>query len=345
MNRVFLWLLVGFIANQSCSDDRIMTLQKIDYSPLVELRQQIVNRLDTAVVGIVEGTYPKESIESLEKALDLISKGLARARAGDLILQFEADNLAFEAEKSLKQFDDSRIVILPPGTPAELYVNGIDSKGYIDFGSSPEYGGGPQFTVETWAKYDENFIEFAYGSFISTFISPLPYKGWTLHYWGVSNSLLRFSIGTDHANPDLTLPTIATPAPATYGQWFHIAAVHNASANSIQLYINGELKSSTPVDANMVVNSADDMRMRAFVEPKDKSRCMSGYIKNFRLWRNAKTGEEIKQLMSSDVTGTESDLICAWDFDVVPENDGTIPDKTGRHEAKLVGLYKWKETN
>src|SRR5690606_23878009 len=144
MNRVFLWLLVGFIANQSCSDDRIMTLQKIDYSPLVELRQQIVNRLDTAVVGIVEGTYPKESIESLEKALDLISKGLARARAGDLILQFEADNLAFEAEKSLKQFDDSRIVILPPGTPAELYVNGIDSKGYIDFGSSPEYGGGPQ---------------------------------------------------------------------------------------------------------------------------------------------------------------------------------------------------------
>jgi len=49
--------------------------------------------------------------------------------------------------------------------------------------------------------------------------------------------------------------------------------------------------------------------------------------------------------MTSDVKGTEANLICAWDFISVPTDPENVPDKTGRHSAKLVGKYKWITTH
>jgi hypothetical protein len=302
-----------------------------------------MNRLDTAVIGLIDGTYPEESYNALEEAISDLERGISRGRAGDFILQFEVDSYVLAAQKAIKLFDDSRIMILAPGSPAELFVNGIDHRGRIDFGSSSEYCGGQKFTVETWAKLESGYIEFAFGSFISTFVSPAPYKGWSLHYWGVGNTLLRFCIGT--TSPDY-LPTLAASAPTDYGNWFHIAAVNNSDARTLQLYINGELKTSdSNLEYNMLPNSAEEMRMWAFVEPLDNSRCMSGYMKNFRIWNDAKTENEIKQLMTADVSGTEPGLACAWDFTQKPADDEDIPDKTGRHTAKLVGIYRWRPTN
>ena len=346
MKYSFYFLLCLPIFYLSCDNDNKQgKYGDLNFENLYALRTEMHNMLDTAIVGIVDGTYPQESYMSLEDALGSLNSGISRAKAGDLILQFEVDNYIFAAEKAIKLFLDSKIFTLLVGTPAELFVNGIDSKGHIDFGSSPDYCGGPLFSVETWAKNDDGYIEFAFGSFISTFITPMPYRGWTLHYWGVGNSLLRFCIGTDDSNPDLSLPTIATPAPKNSGEWFHIAAVHDSNNKKLMLYINGELKASTDLTANMVVNNADDMRMWAFVEPIDKSRCMSGYIKKFRIWNVAKSENEIRQLMNTDVTGNENGLMCAWDFTEKPENDELILDKTGKHTAKLVGVYKWKALN
>ena len=41
------------------------------------------------------------------------------------------------------------------------------------------------------------------------------------------------------------------------------------------------------------------------------------------------------------VVGYESGLVCAWDFTTVVEDVTNIPDKTGKHVAKIVGNYKW----
>ena len=46
--------------------------------------------------------------------------------------------------------------------------------------------------------------------------------------------------------------------------------------------------------------------------------------------------------MNADVVGNENDLICAWDFTKTPVDYNNIPDKTGKHSAKLMGAYKWK---
>lgn len=342
MKNILLLILFLSVCFCSCHEDKQNGTPVLNYEQLYTQKTDIEIRLKEAVIGTEDGTFPPSSYDDLENALVQLNSGISKARAGVFVLQFEVDNYVLAAQKAIKLFDESVIISLPPGTPAELFVNGIDHKGHIDFGSSPDYCGGSKFTVETWAKYDDGFIETAFGSFISTFISPIPYKGWTLHFWGASNSLLRFSIGTDNSNPDLTLPTIYTSAPADYGKWFHVAAVFDSGAKKLLLYIDGVLKANTDLSDNMVVNSSDDMRMWAFVEPRDNSRCMSGYIKKFRLWSTSKTESEIKDLMTSDVEGNEPGLVCAWDFVNTPDDPEAIPDKTGKHVAKLVGVYKWK---
>ena len=340
MKKILYLLSLVFILLYACKENNTNE-RELTYDILFELRSEIVSRLDEAVVGDTDGCYSQASVDELRAALDELNIGISKARAGYYILQFEVDNYVLMAQKAIKLFDDSKIKNLAPGTPAELFVNGVDHRGYIDFGSSPDYCGGPMFTVETWTKNDPGFIEFVFGSFLSTF-QPIPYKGWSLHYWGIDNSLIRFCIGTDNANVDLTLPIVYASSPSTYGQWFHLAAVFDSNQKTMFLYINGELKSSTAVNDNMVVNSSDDTRMWAFVEPRDNSRCMSGYIKKFRVWNTAKSGIEINNLMNSDVQGNENGLVCAWDFMITPENDEAIPDKTGNHTAKLVGIYRWK---
>lgn len=341
-NGFFFLLFFVCMAHVACKKTQITNSPKLNYDSLSKLKINMQSRLDTAVVGLSDGTYSQSSFDALSKALDDLKLGISKANAGVFILQFEIDNYVLAAQKAIKLFDESLQLSLAANTSAELFINGIDHKGYIDFGASPSYCGGAHFTVETWIKYKEGFSETTFGSFISTFISPMPYKGWTLHFWGSQNSLLRFTFGTDNSNPNLSLPTIYTSAPETYDTWFHIASVFDVTAKKAMIYINGELKATGDVPDNMVVNSVDDTRMWAFVEPKDNSRCMSGYIKKFRLWSSSKSETEIKSLMNADVVGNENDLICAWDFTKTPVDYNNIPDKTGKHSAKLMGAYKWK---
>ena len=340
---IVLVLLLCPLLMTSCYEKYHGSGQKLSYDRMYELLEEIQQTLDDAVIGEADGMWSQSSYDDLEAAASELRRGIVKAEAGLFILQFEVDNYVNSAEKALKVFKESQILAVEAGKPVELYVNGVDHKGYIDFGSSADYDP-VNFTVEVWTKYNEGFIEFVFGSLISTFVSPIPYKGWSLHYWGVSNSLIRFCVGTDNPSSDNTLPTLYTPAPSTYGEWVHFAGVYDTGGQCMYLYVNGELKQSWTLSDKMVAGeTADELRMWAFVEPLDHSRCVSGYIKKFRLWSVAKTQEEVNALMNSDVTGSEPGLACAWDFTIKPENDSEIPDKTGHHTAKLVGSYKWFE--
>ena len=232
MKKLLLFLTASILGFGSCVDEVRSGAQELDCSRLYELKTQIEERLQNATVGIEDGMYPESSYKELEAALEALNRGISEARAGMFILQFEVDNYVLAAQKAINLFDDSMIASVAPGTPAELFVNGVDRKGYIDFGSSPDFTPA-NFTVEAWTKYPDGFIETTFGSFISTFVSPLPYKGWTLHYWGTANSLLRLSIGSNNANPDLTLPTIYAAAPSAFNEWFHVAGVFDTSAKKM----------------------------------------------------------------------------------------------------------------
>jgi len=138
--------------------------------------------------------------------------------------------------------------------------------------------------------------------------------------------------------------------PKSYGEWNHLAMVYDAglAEHQLKMYVNGELLFAK---TNDITNAAGELQayqpnvvntsMWAFMEPTDQSRCMTGYIKKFRMWSAAKSMNEINTLMAGDVSGDEADMICAWDFVEMPEDISNIPDLTGKFTATIVGKHKW----
>ncbi|MFT4070801.1 MAG: DUF4972 domain-containing protein [Dysgonamonadaceae bacterium] len=347
---LFVCLLMLSFLGISCSEDKQNSLPTLNLEEMDTYIAKMNNILDTAHVGETDGTFPRENQIALQNALVTLQTGKSKAEAGEFILQYEIDNYCIAAKKAIQDFMDSFQQTLLAGTDAELRVFGIDQKGHIEFGASADYGGGDAFTVEAWLKYNSGFFESAIGDFITTFNNTaIPYEGWMINFMG---SNLRATIGMGPQSGRVL--EFGAAYPTNYGEWNHIAIVYNASLaeGQLKMYVNGNLlfeKTNDIYDSNNVLQSYQpnvaNTNMWAFQEPTDLSRCMTGYIKKFRMWNSAKSIDQINTLKNSDVTGNEEGLICAWDFTKVPTDPTNIPDKTGRHSAVLVGKYKWYTLN
>lgn len=330
----------------SCNKDTNQTRAELQLDCIDQKMGEMTAILDTSIVGDVDGTYPKEEAINLEKALVDLQLGKSMAMADKFVLQYEIDNYCIAADKAIASFNNSLQITLPAGTLAELQVMGIDRKGRIEFGEDAAYGGGSAFTVETWMKYNSGFFESGIGDLIATFNNvAVPFEGWMINFMGDN---LRATIGMG-PQPARVLE-FGSKYPTNYGEWNHIAMVYDESLaeGQLKIYLNGKQffsKTNDILDNAGVLQkyqpNKEMLAMWAFQEPTDLSRCMTGYIKKFRMWNTAKSMEKVNELMTSDVAGTETDLVCAWDFLAVPVNPENIPDKTGRHSAKLVGKYKW----
>lgn len=348
-NRFLLLLFLIFgAAFYSCnSDDETTTELELDC--LYQYLDEIHNVRDTSIFGEVDGTYPYESGLNLDDEIVELEYAISTANADRFFLQYEIDNYCTTAQKVIDDFESTLQITLDPGTPAELKVFGIDQKGHIEFGADPAFGGSEAFTVEAWLKYDEDFFENAIGDFIATFNNTAdPFEGWMINFMGEN---LRTTIGMGPQSARVL--EFGGVYPKNYGEWNHIAMVYDESLDEYQLkmYVNGELFFKK---TNDIENSSGELQsyvpntvntnMWAFMEPTDNSRCMTGYIKKFRMWNEAKSVDEINELMTNDVDGTESNIICAWDFTEMPEDVENIPDKTGKFSAKIVGKHKWYPT-
>lgn len=339
----FLLLLSFFYT--SCKSET-EPLPVLDFSEIDNYIVQMSNMIDTAKVGDADGTFPRENLIALQHALVELQVGKSKAEANEFILQYEINNYCIMAKKAIQDFVDSYQLKLPPDIDAELKVFGIDRKGRIEFGASPDYAGGHNFTVETWIKYESGFYESAIGDFIATFNNmAIPFEGWMINFMGAN---IRATIGM---GPQASrVLEFGAAYPTNYGQWNHIAMVYDGSLKEgqLKLYLNGKVhfeKTNDIFDTNNILQSYQpnivNQNMWAFQEPTDLSRCMTGYIRKLRIWDSSKTINEINTLMNSEVTGSESGLLCAWDFTKTPADPSNIPDKTGGHVAKLVGKHKW----
>lgn len=307
------------------------------------------NLLDTAKIGTSDGTYPLANAQAMRIAIEDLKKGISKGLADMFVLQYEVDNYCIAAQKAIAEFENSYQQTLLPGTPAELKIFGVDRKGRIEFGASPAFAGGKTFMVETWVKYDPGFFESGIANLISTFDGNQPNEGWMINF---SGSNLRTTLGMGPQNGRVLEDGRAYPD--NFGQWNHIAMVwnENISEGQLKMYVNGELffsKTNDVKDNSGVLQgympNTRNLNMWAFQEPTDQARCMTGYIKKFRMWNTVKSESDIKLLMNTDVAGTESGLVCAWDFTTVPEDPSNMIDKTGKHSARIVGSYKWYKSN
>ncbi len=118
-------------------------------------------------------------------------------------------------------------------------------------------------------------------------------------------------------------------------QWFHFAAV--IARDRAQFYVDGVLTASTPnrTPFNGLQQGGrnrlgrDNWKDNVYYYITDTE----AFMDEFRVWRGARTGDQIRQNLFRRLTGQEPDLVCLLNFD-----DQTPADKSGRANAtKLVG--------
>lgn len=137
------------------------------------------------------------------------------------------------------------------------------------------------------------------------------------------------------------LPSKSDPAKKLYsGSWYHVACTYNQNERVARIYVNGKLIDEVK-EAGVAGPTADNkitLAMRALGMPEayqffigksyNDFRPLQGKIAEARVWRVARTGDEIwKNMYRIENPKDQKDLIGYWKF-----NDG---------EGNVVKDYSW----
>nr|AKH46388.1 Hemolysin-type calcium-binding toxin [uncultured marine virus] len=126
-------------------------------------------------------------------------------------------------------------------------------------------------------------------------------------------------LGTDNG----TTAKVVTSAASliTTGTWYHIACVRNGAGGEI--FIDGSsVKTGTVQSSSMATSNPFFIGARNSSGP---DRYVDGMVDECRAWSVARTGTEISDNMSVQLTGSETNLEGYWRFN----NDGTDETSNG----------------
>ena len=339
---------------------------------------ELQNILVTSTYGTEPGTYPESSKSILDVAIRELTELIDKASSGSITL---TNALVEEAiQQADVKIDSFRETQIETETFYNLVVDG-NNGGYIDFGYHKEFAdfGETQhtaLTIELWVKIDEYCTKQYEDN--STYLSACndePWGGWRIYsrfHTGGSDDLIRASIPLDkdgkigHEEPYYRAPLLG------YQTWMHYAIVYAEDGvpgedqdERFRMFYNGEKKGKSiriGQDLRRWVYTADSYHqaqipMTAFCRLKADGTRMEyfkGSIKYMRIWKKARTADEIKASAEGNCTVDPADpnLVCAWDF-VISKTDLDVTktefkDLTGRYTAVLKGgaeNFTWKPVN
>lgn len=354
----------------SCSEE------KHHFNAALDVQDPYITKLDTLVSSMTKlsensdygtraGQYPTESKAILTDAISNANRYALLIKYQDPApSESEKERYVAEINKAVEKFKNSIRKEDAETIPAELFVDGKTTQSYIDFGRSRDYTvfgetGNQSFTVEFWVKIIERG-PYDNSIFLSTYFSNSGdhwRNGWMM-YWRKSNNGIFRVTWSGFSNGDrygIWEPNF--PAPPEE-QWQHFAFVYSDkgldgnSALRAKLYLNGQVVATqNNSNSSEVYNSTDynnyDKPMTAFCRWVNNERMeegFSGYMKKIRIWKEAKNDAYIQSSFNeeTDIRGKETNLVAAWDFTSKPTGtDNLVLDLTGKHEAKIIGNYKW----
>lgn len=354
------------IAFSSCSDDKEELEPIVDEDKtaifidrLIMIYDDLIEIRDNAVFGDKKGEYPESSRILIEREINHLVEIIDGLKDGSRkLLASEMDGIISQATTAKSTFIASVRTEDYVPKPAELFVDGKGGRGYIDFGSHPEYSGfgdtGKQvFTVELWAKLKD--VEGFY-FLLSTFTdAPEDHKR---NGWNINNHFgnLRMTYAINYS--DLFEPGLGFNRT---NEWVHIAMVTNEQGVDgefdesgrpimIKMYINGELVKQEGFSGGTYTKALETTCMLAFAGMESNGtmapdKWASGSIKHFHIWKTAKSQAELQQIKDNpeSVTGEEPDLVCGWPFATIPLDNENIKDLTGKYTAKIKGDFTWTE--
>lgn len=117
--------------------------------------------------------------------------------------------------------------------------------------------------------------------------------------------------------------------------WHHLAMVIDVATTSCKIYVDGILQQTKTTanigGANTVTNTGDLL----FGTVSNFASYMNAQLDDIRFWDKAMTTTEVLTDKTTTITGTETNLIAAWDFENI--NGVTVPDISGNnHPGTLI---------
>lgn len=217
-----------------------------------------------------------------------------------------------------------------PTTDQEITVNeptkGLVFNGQpnslVDLGNNAAITSPAEFTIEALAYFTSTT-----GGYV------LASEGWGTGAQGfalrIDNNRINFTTGTN-----TTWTGMSAPANVTLNAWTHIAVSYSAAM--MTLYVNGlevaSLTSPTPMVAssqNLIMGEGAMWR----------SRGLNGKLGYVRLWNVAKTKQEIRGNANTYMTGSEPNLLAAWNNNVM--NASTLYDITSTYPGVIGSDVQW----
>ena len=378
MNTKYIWkigyyalALVLALQFSSCSEEEHSFTPTPEISdPYIDQIQDVISQMtelqQNADYGNKTGQFPTESRAILTNAIDDANRDILLIEYQDPSpSENEKQRYVDDAGEAVSKFNASVRTEDAETIPAELFVDGKSNESYIDFGRSKDYTvfgetGNQSFTIEFWVKIKEHGPN-DNSMFLSTFFSNGDNQwrnGWMM-YWRVSDGgIYRTSWGGILSDNRMGLWEPDFPAPAD-NEWQYYAFVYSDKGLDgdpdlrAKLYLNGQVVSTqTNSNTSEVYNSSDydnyDKPMTGFcrwVNDNTMEEGFSGYMKDIRIWKEAKDNDYITSSFNGDVeiNGKENKLVAAWNFTEKPVGaDSEVLDLTGKHTAKIIGTYKWE---
>ncbi|MFT4093023.1 MAG: DUF4972 domain-containing protein [Niabella sp.] len=357
----------------SCSEE------KHKFMEAFEIEDSYTTGLDTLISSMTQlaensdygtkaGQYPAESRAILTDAISNANRYI-------LLIKYqnpspsdsEKQRYISEINKAIDKFKNSIRTEDAETIPAELFVDGKTTQSYIDFGRSKDYTvfgetGSQSFTIELWVKIQEH-SSYDNSIFLSTFFSNSTNQwrnGWMMYWRNSGNGIYRVTWGGILSASNrwgLWEPSFTAPEDNV---WQHFAFVYsdkgldgNTSLRA-KLYLNGTIVATqNNSNTSEIYNASDydnyDKPMTAFcrwVNENTMEEGFSGYMKKIRIWKEARSEAYIQSSYNgqTEILGKETNLVAAWDFTSKPTgSDNTVLDLTGKHEATIIGTYKWEQ--
>ena len=212
---------------------------------------------------------------------------------------------------------ENEITVIAP--VSGLIFDGTKANSLVDLGNVAAITSPSEFTVEALVNYST----LAGGYILSSEGSPAAgdEQGFSLR---LNGDKIDFTVGANGSWPE-----IGSPNTTLLDTWYHVAATYSAAA--MKLYVNGLEVASLASPAAIGVSTQNLIMGEGSMW---KGRGLNGKLGYVRMWSVAKTKQEIRDNANVYVTGTEANLLAAWnntvlDATTLAEVKGTYPGAIG----------------
>lgn len=190
-------------------------------------------------------------------------------------------------------------------TTYSIDLDGVDD--YVSINDTTQSGLDitGDMTIELWTKLDSVS---GTSAFLSKWDSTGNNLSYGFRYLGATNKL-SFHTSSNGSTAQWSGEVSQT---LTAGIWYHVAAVYDASAGSVEFFVNGSSIGSASGLATSLYNGDATVKIGS---TQGGSEWLDGHVDELRVWSDKRTSTEISQNYQVELTGNEANLVAYWRFD------------------------------